>query len=290
MLKHLRYTLNFLFIFALLNGTQCSANSDLPLYYWQQPHFVNFGDFLSVKVVERMINGPVRIYKKKPNFHEKKLLAIGSILFFANNNDVIWGSGINGKKLDKSDYSFSNLDVRAIRGPLSRQFLYDNFQIECPEIYGDPALLIPYLFPEFKKAENPSYDYIIVVHYSDIPEFPRSENSHIVYATDPWDTVIEKILDSKFVISSSLHGVIVAEAFGIPAKLLRISDTEPPFKFIDYYAGTGRDNFQFASSVEEALEMGGEPPFVCDLEALYYSFPFEFWPEASFTLPNFNAE
>jgi pyruvyltransferase len=261
--------------------------AELPLYYWQQPHFVNFGDFLSVKVVERMTNSPVRIYKKKPNFYEKKLLAIGSILYFAAEGDVIWGSGINGKKPNKSDYSFSNLDIRAVRGPLTRQFLYDNFQIECPEIYGDPALLIPYLFPEFEKAPNPTYDHLIIIHFSETHLFPRCEDSNIVYATDPWNEVIQKILNSKFVISSSLHGVIVAEAFNIPAKLLRITETEPPFKFIDYYAGTGRSSFQFATSVEEALAMGGEPPFECDLEALYYSFPFEFWPDALITPPNF---
>jgi pyruvyltransferase len=102
--------------------------------------------------------------------------------------------------------------------------------------------------------------------------------------------VIEKILDSKFVISSSLHGVIVAEAYGIPAKLLRIAETEPLFKFNDYYAGTGRDHFEFATSVEEALQMGGEEPFKCDLEALYNSFPFEYWPNAIFNRPNFNVE
>lgn len=287
-----RLRLNFsLFIYAtlLLASTQALAK-DLPLYYWQQPQFVNFGDFLSVKLVERMVNCPVRIYKKKPNFKEKKLLAIGSLFFFAADDDIIWGTGINGKTLDKADYNFTTLDVRAIRGPYSRQFLLDNFQIECPEIYGDPALLIPYLFPEFKRQKNPKFDYIVIPHYSEIHLFPRSDADNIVYATDPWNIVIERILDSKFVISSSLHGVIVAEAYGIPAKLLRVTETEPLFKFKDYYAGTGRDHFEFATSIEEALQMGGEEPFKCDLEALYNAFPFEYWPDAILNSPNFQAD
>jgi hypothetical protein len=50
----------------LLAATEIFATqkTDLPLYYWQQPQFVNFGDYLSVKVVERIIDRPVRIYKK----------------------------------------------------------------------------------------------------------------------------------------------------------------------------------------------------------------------------------
>ncbi len=194
------------------------------------------------------------------------------------------------KNSNKSDYTFTNLDVRAIRGPLSRQFLQDNFQINCPEIYGDPALLIPNLFPEFQPSTNPTYDYIIIPHYSEVHLFPKSDTNNIIYATDPWNEVIEKIIDSKFVISSSLHGVIVAEAFGIPAKLLRITETEPLFKFQDYYLGTGRSGFTFATSIEEALEMGGEPPIECDLEALYYSFPFEYWPNAPYNHPNFYSD
>jgi len=149
-------------------------------------------------------------------------------------------------------------------------------------VYGDPALLIPYFFPEFKKKINPNYEYIIIPHYSEIQLFPKSEFPNVVYPTDPWNVVIRKILASKFVISSSLHGIVVAEAYGIPARYLRITETEPLYKYLDYYLGTNRADFQYATSIEEALEMGGEPPFECDLQKLYDSFPFEYWPNANF--------
>ena len=259
----------------------------LPLYYWQQKNYVNFGDYLSLKLLERIVNDPICVYKKEPNVFEKKLLAIGSILYFANEGDVIWGSGINGKKPDKNEYKFSQLDVRAVRGPLTREFLKTNFDIEVPEIYGDPALLIPYFFPEFKKKENPKYDYLIIPHYSEVNIFPKNKRDNIIYPTEPWNLIIEKILDSKFVISSSLHGIIVAEAFGIPARFLRVTENEPLIKYQDYYYGTNRPNFKFATSVEEALLMGGEKPFECDLKKLYESFPFEFWPKTTFQKPSF---
>lgn len=284
-----RHITFFLLLLQGLAFNHCFAgeNKDLPLYYWQQNHFVNFGDYLSLKLVERIVNQPVRVYQKKNQ--EKKLLAIGSILFFANEDDILWGTGTNGKKPLKEDYSFSNLDIRAVRGPLTRAFLEETLGINCPEVYGDPALLVPYFFPEFKKKKHPKYKYIVIPHYSENHLFPKKA-SNIVYSTDPWDEIIHKITDSEFVISSSLHGIIVAEAFGIPAKLLRVTDNEPLLKYIDYYMGTGRDEFTFATSIEEALEMGGEPPIQCDLEALYNAFPFEHWPNVKFRKPDFSKK
>jgi pyruvyltransferase len=270
------------FIALLFNLNLCA---ELPLYYYREPELQNFGDYVSLKIVERMVNGFVRTYQK--NRAEQKILGLGSILYFAAENDVVWGSGINGKRLDKKDYSFKNLDVRAVRGPLTRQYLMENFQIEVPEVYGDPALLFPYLFPEYKKKKNPSIDTLIIVHYKDTHHFPRNkEDHHIVYATDPWDQIILKIIDSKFVVATSMHGVIIAEAYGIPARYLRVSEIEPWFKFVDYYYGTNRPYFQYATSLEEALEMGGEQPYNCDIEKLYNAFPFEFWPNYPIQKPD----
>lgn len=266
----------------------------LPLFYWKEiwhgRDFTNFGDILSLKIVERIIGDSVRIItKKKPTVIEKKLLALGSVISFANQNDVVWGAGINGKLLDKKYYKFTQIDVRSVRGPLTRNFLQETFGIECPEIYGDPGLLIPVLFPEFERKATPSRDFIVIPHFSEEHLFPKSLGDNIVYSTEPWEEIIEKILDSAFVISSSLHGVIVAEAFGIPARLLRLEKSEEPlFKYIDYYLGTNRPDFQYATSIEEALEMGGEPPVKCDIERLYQAFPFEYWPNTIFKRPNFS--
>lgn len=269
-----------------INNKQLKA---LPLYYWRE-NFINFGDYLSLKLVERIVGGPVYVYPKGSLIKEIKLLAIGSIFTFARDNDIVWGSGINGNWLDLKHYKFKKLDVRAVRGPLTRNFLMKNFNIKCPEIYGDPALLIPYFFPEFKRNKNPNYEYIIIPHYKELSLFPKEKYTNVVYPTEPWDVVINKILNSKFVIASSLHGIVVAEAFGIPARLLRVTEHESMYKFKDYYLGTNRLDFSVAYSIDEALEMGGEVPMSCDLEKLYAAFPFEFWPNATFTMPNFTIK
>jgi pyruvyltransferase len=267
----------FLIIFLTVIGQFIPCFCDgLPLFYWEHKNFINFGDYISLELVERIVQKPVRTlltnYRK-----QKKLLAIGSIFSFAADNDVVWGAGINGRLLKLKHYRFAKLDIRAVRGPLTRQFLYENFSIESPEIYGDPALLFPYFFPEFKRKDNPTYDYIVIPHYSELSLFPNTKDPHVVYPTEPWNVVIEKILDSRFVIASSLHGIVIAEAYGIPARMLRVTKNEGLFKYRDYYLGTNRPYFQYATSVQEALKMGGEAPGECDLKKLYEAFPFEFW-------------
>lgn len=260
----------------ILHGTE--KLEELPLYFWDarpSQGFSNFGDALSESLTERMISRKVRVVEN-PFCDEKKLLGMGSILNYAQENDVIWGTGVNGKtKL--SAYTFTNLDVRAVRGPLTRDFLLAR-GIFCPEVYGDPTLLLPRLFPEFKKCQNPSKEYVVIPHFSDESLFVDKPN--FVSVKQPWEDVVKSILDSKFVISSALSGVIVAEAFGIPARLLiveNINNTENLFKYQDYYFGTNRYDFKYARTFEEALDMGGEPLPQCDLDKLYNAFPFEFF-------------
>ncbi len=254
------------------------AQEELPLYFWDAratQGFANFGDALSEALTERILGHKVRVVED-PFCGEKKFLGMGSILNYAQDNDVVWGSGVNGKAPPHA-YRFTNLDVRAVRGPLSRKFLLER-GIACPEVYGDPTLLFPMLFPEFKRAENPSREYVIVSHFSDESLF--LSDPHLVSAKEPWDQVVSKILDSKFVISSALSGVIVAESFGIPSRLLiveNVNNTETLFKYQDYYFGTNRFDFNYATSVEEALNMGAEPLPECDLQKLYEAFPFDYF-------------
>ncbi len=272
------YILKQLFCVGLTSSFLLSNTifADIPLYWWR-PHEgtsyegTNFGDELSVAIIQKITKKPIKRAQHSDRF---KLLGVGSIIQFSKNEDVIWGSGMNGKDLNWGNYPFEFLDVRAVRGPLTQQFLM-NLGIEVPSVYGDPALLLPFLFPEFEVSLTPKYKYIVIPHISEISLLPDQEN--VVLPTAPWREIVEKILQSEFVISSSLHGIVVAEAFGVPARFLRLTNNEPNFKYEDYYLGTGRSSFTPARSIEEALEMGGEPPVVCDLDALLDAFPYDYF-------------
>jgi pyruvyltransferase len=252
----------------------------------------NFGDELFPLICERITGS--RIMKAAPN-GSTKLLAGGSIIQFALDGDVVWGAGVRSP--DQA-FHFNNIDVRAVRGPLSRDFLVNVMKVECPEIYGDPALLLPLLFPELKRTSVANDDgkegkvVGIVPHLSDIPFFqdgivPNAavKSGHdadagtllgkikTILPTLPPLEVVKEILSCDFVIASSLHGIIVAEAFGIPSRWLRLSESEPEFKFHDYFLGTGRTS-KWARNVREALEMGPEQPIASfDAQKLLDAFP-----------------
>ncbi|MEJ7683906.1 MAG: polysaccharide pyruvyl transferase family protein [Segetibacter sp.] len=111
---------------------------------------LNFGDHLSKVIVTKILAGEGHVLEEQTKT-QRRLLGVGSILHFAQNDDVIWGSGINGK-IHLNNLKFKRLDVRSVRGPLTRLILLQK-GIDTPEIYGDPALLIPNIFPGRFKRE-----------------------------------------------------------------------------------------------------------------------------------------
>jgi len=227
----------------------------------------NFGDALSPLIIERIIGRAPHLSKSS----SKQLLGLGSILHYAREKDVIWGSGLNGK-IAPWCYNFRSLDVRAVRGPRTRAFLLKR-GIPCPEIYGDPALLMPILFPELiPQAEE---EFVLIPNLNEIAAY--NGLPHLVLPTEEPMEVVRRILGAKRVIAGSLHALIVAESFGIPAILLRLTEVEPLLKYCDYYEGTGRGEFPIAYSLQEALEMESSALPCFNREALLESFPFEYF-------------
>lgn len=75
-----------------------------------------------------------------------------------------------------------------------------------------------------------------------------------------WRAFIDKIYCSELVVSSSFHGVILAEAYGKTAVLLENTAATDYFKYQDYYIATGRTSFPIVSSIKEALSIHVEKP------------------------------
>ena len=85
------------------------------------------------------------------------------------------------------------------------------------------------------------------------------------------------IASAGLVVSSSLHGIVVAEAYGVPAVPVA-SSTEPVFKYEDYYAGTGRELPAPAATWQDGLRAAPAPPIShWSPEPLLDAFPADLW-------------
>jgi pyruvyltransferase len=233
----------------------------------------NFGDLLGPVIVERL--------KRLTNVPEsasktRRLLSVGSILHFAQDGDVIWGSGVNGK-VDPLLHRFRRLDVRAVRGPLTAKFLWAR-GIDVPAIYGDPAQLLPCLAPELvQAAQSKKYKLTVIPNIHDLRLHPSLRLlPNVMNPRSGLWRCLYRIARSELVVGSSLHAIIVAEAFGIPARVVK-SEVEHRFKYDDYYAGTGRPSYAPASTIRDAIRLGGEPLPRQSAVPLLNAFPSDLW-------------
>ena len=229
----------------------------------------NVGDFLSPFVVDYM-KKQKSVCDNTASKGTQHLLAIGSVIDSSYQNSVVWGSGLIRENRKYWWRFVRKLDVRAVRGPETRRVLIEN-GYSCPEVYGDPAILMPLIYmPEKTEKE---YDYKIIYNYG----YVYSKENVLLPLVYDWKSFIDEIVKCKLVISSSLHGIILAEAYGIPAIMLK--SPLNTFKFRDYYYSTERYDFPVANTIEEALTM--EPPPLPNLDKLRQglidSFPYDIW-------------
>lgn len=203
--------------------------------FWYKSN--NFGDQLTPDVLEFFLKEEIKLADRNET---GKLMGIGSIMTALRNNDVVWGSGsIRPAKIK----GFKNVRFLAVRGPLTR----DCIEGYVPEVYGDPGLLLPLIY---KPTVEKIYKIGLLPHYVDkmmvVEEKvldPEKDKFLVIDIERPWKEVIDNILSCEKIITSSLHGIIAAEAYGIPVKWVKYSDKiiGGTFKFDDYFLGTGRE-------------------------------------------------
>lgn len=202
-----------------------------------------------------------------------RLLSAGSIIHIAQSDDVVWGSGLNLKLSRPIPAPARDLDYRAVRGPLTRAAL-TLAGASVPKVLGDPVSLLPEVFPEVREWVVPSRSITIVPNLNDLAAFADQPNV-VSPLGDPW-SIVRAIAESEFVVGSSLHAIIVAEALGIPARF-QLSEFENPWKYHDYLLSTGRPKERLALSVDDAVDLGGYPPPKADLDGLRSAFPVDLW-------------
>lgn len=153
----------------------------------------------------------------------------------------VWGSGTLIPRPARFDRLFAIL--AALRGPNTAG------QIEnCPEIpFGDPGLFIPEIAP---KAVGGQGHVGLIPHHSMLGS-PVVRNlrdalggAEVLDFTDPdFMATLARLSQSRLIVSSSLHGLIFADAYGIPSMFWNEAGEENEWKFRDYYGGVGREGY-----------------------------------------------
>ena len=124
----------------------------------------NYGDTLNRELVELISGEPVRLVnnKFKNDVGTTIYMCVGSVLGWADKDTIVWGTG---KMSNTSSTMFKEKpkQICAVRGPLTRKEIL-KYGYECPEVYGDPALLMPRFYaPKVEKR----YKLGIICHQID---------------------------------------------------------------------------------------------------------------------------
>lgn len=212
------------------------ATEDRPKLYWMDTPFPgNLGDILNPYLVEKLSGIPPR--KSRAG---EGILAIGSVIKFARAGTVVWGTGT--PRL--TDQLSPDADYRAVRGPLTRQLVQASGG-RAPDVFGDPAMLLPLLYtPKVRKR----YRLGLIRHYTHADEPLQldgvREISILRVGADGIERFIDEVCECEAIVSSSLHGLIVAHAYGIPTRWGDFPGSERSIpgdstKFQDHYAAFG---------------------------------------------------
>lgn len=237
----------------------------------------NFGDDLSPYIISKL-SGDVVVYRKpfstgrflldffrflkklifKNDFDKsllmyspfkKVIISIGSILEESTPNSIIWGSGLGSK-----DISIKGGQFLAVRGPLSQKRLFE-LGYKVPNVIGDPAILLPLVYPKEKYVNTKRYKFGIVPHksdYQDILNYLMDNNFSDILLIDLVNPELEDIINCFLscdkILSSSLHGLIVAHSYSIPAILFEKNKLfGDGSKFADYLSSVGISPYQAIS-------------------------------------------
>jgi pyruvyltransferase len=205
-------------------------------FWCRIPSRANFGDALTPWLIRRLTGQQPSFVRPEDRRH--KYLVVGSIIGYACAACTVWGSGI----MNRDDRVSAEAELLSVRGPLTRARAIECGAV-CPEIYGDPALLLPRLY---RPRSNRRYGCGIVGHFSDFPRLTaawrESLGLRLIDIQDPVETVIDRIAACEVVASSSLHGIITSHAYGVPAVWIKFRDlpSGDDSKFHDYFLSLGQ--------------------------------------------------
>jgi len=243
----------------------------------------NWGDKFSPILVEMISGEKPELFPMKEKFvHQNEIvyLTVGSILKFADSNTIVWGSGFIR---EEDSLQEKPLKICAVRGPKTREKVLAQ-GIDCPEVYGDPILLLPKFYkPKLLTRKKLG----IIPHYVDqdnawLNSVRNNPDIRIIDIKGDYFQVIDEIFSCDVIASSSLHGLILPDAYGIPSVWLKFSDKlwGGNWKFFDYFESVGRIDKEpllmtDQITVEDILKRVNSYKIKIDLDRLLQACPFK---------------
>jgi hypothetical protein len=240
--------------------------------------WLNAGDMVTPWLIRRLGGEPVMCNDNEPGL---RIIGCGSIIVHANERSIVWGSGIG----NRTDVICPKARFLAVRGPLSRQRVLECGGV-CPEVYGDPALLLPRFYEPSAQQRAPLG---IVPHHIDfeLAKSKAGEGVRVIDILQPIEKVIDDIAACERVVSSSLHGLVFSVAYGVPVSWAKISNRlcGDGVKFHDFWRSLWHDNDAMCVDLLGEWPSTEELMATCtdwgrlDTTALWQSCPIRWWLE-----------
>lgn len=224
--------------------------------FWSRYDPRNFGDWIAPYLYRKMTGRTPGFVPLSHQGRVDSIYSAGSILGLIKHASrvSVWGSGI----ISRSDEFAKPKNVHALRGPMSARRAFD-LGFRVPEVYGDPALLLPIFYRPRSGPEPCKIGF--VPHFIDYGTFVYRKDAlksagvgKIIDATRDVESVIDEICSCEYIFSSSLHGIIVAHAYGKKAVWIEpVGKLDGDgVKFKDYFDSIGSEG-QIPLSIEAAL-------------------------------------
>lgn len=206
----------------------------------KDPHPGNMGDIITPIIINKLFKVKCRWVDRKrqaPHF-----IMTGSILKFTSKHTTVWGSGA----MWENEKPSSEAEYLSVRGPISYELVKANGG-KVEDIFGDPAMLLPLFHPN---RQEKKYKIGILPHYVDFKAVSaRYRNRPDIIVIDILNInpllVVDQMLQCEKIVTSSLHGVIVANAYGIPVSPVKFSNllVGDGTKFKDHLLSVGISQF-----------------------------------------------
>ena len=278
----------------------------LRCYYWgEQRALVNLGDLLVPTLLDAFGYACTPRATPDSEVHNpgRCLLVIGSLLTQRDLQQLaypvdVWGCGWKGP--DQAPSGHEDMRIFAVRGPHTQSGLA--LPAELP--LGDPALLMPQVLP---MVDPPHGQAVVLPHFSRLttvsarsrcastgctemlsPLVLRAPPSPRLWARLLWQRwrlgiqtrdlqqTLRRLAGARFVLTGSLHGAILAQAYGVPWACYHDGYLDAPAKWNDWGAYLDID-IEMVSTLAEGerwWHKHGSRGRIRDLAPLLAAFPY----------------